>query len=178
LLPEHAASDENLRVTFIPRQTGIAESMQVNPHILKDFSMYSEGYYELPFEDRNGAATAAAAVQNGFARLEAIVPDKAYTGKKIEFFMRQPEMIVTSADDKANAPNVFKVPGEWVDNSHLRIKHDNKERKLYVASFGEKTMLNETEIHRSEADKPEWTELPINSKLLLNGIVGINVFKI
>src|SRR4051812_18321508 len=42
--------EENLRVTFIPRQTGIAETFDVNNEVLKDFTFYSEGYYEVPYQ--------------------------------------------------------------------------------------------------------------------------------
>ena len=52
LLPgNNPQKEENLRVTFIPRQTGIAETFDVNPDVLKGFTFYSEGYYEVPYQD-------------------------------------------------------------------------------------------------------------------------------
>src|SRR5258706_1925604 len=49
LLPgSHQQKEENIRITFIPRQTGIAETFDVNPEILQGFIFYSEGYYEVP----------------------------------------------------------------------------------------------------------------------------------
>jgi hypothetical protein len=54
LLPDNAQAtqtSENLRVTYIPRQTGIAQTFDINPDILKGFHFYSEGYYEVPFRE-------------------------------------------------------------------------------------------------------------------------------
>lgn len=46
LLPDsQQQKQENLRVTFIPRQTGIAQTFDINPEILKGFTFYSEGDY-------------------------------------------------------------------------------------------------------------------------------------
>ncbi|MER3471404.1 MAG: hypothetical protein C4330_08720 [Chitinophagaceae bacterium] len=49
LLPGGYQKEENLLVTFIPRQTGIAETSEINQDVLKDFTFYSEGYYEVPY---------------------------------------------------------------------------------------------------------------------------------
>ena len=42
---------ENVRITFIPRQTGIAETFDVNPELLDGFIFYSDGYYEIAYDD-------------------------------------------------------------------------------------------------------------------------------
>src|SRR5215217_5476187 len=54
LLPDNNNTQkaENLRVTFIPRQTGIAQTFDVNNDILKGFTYYSDGYMELPYEEQ------------------------------------------------------------------------------------------------------------------------------
>jgi hypothetical protein len=59
----------------------------------------------------------------------------------------------------------------------LRIRFNRDDNKLYLASFGEKTVVNEKEVQRSEEGTPAWDELPFNSRILLNGIVGVNIFK-
>ncbi|MER3471403.1 MAG: hypothetical protein C4330_08715 [Chitinophagaceae bacterium] len=41
-------------------------------------------------------------------RFEAIIPDKAYAGKKLEYFMKDEEIIVTGSNDKREASNIFK----------------------------------------------------------------------
>ena len=180
LLPgSNLQKQENLRVTFIPRQTGIAETFDVNNDILKDFTFYSEGYYEVPYQenlvlDEGKISNADTAV---LARFETIVPDKAFAGKKIEFLMKEEEITVTGKDEPRAALNIFKIPSEWVNTPHLRIRFNKEDRKFYVASFGEKTILNEKEIALSNANKILWAELPINSRMVLNGIVGINIFK-
>lgn len=170
---------ENLRITFIPRQTGLGETVDVNEDILKSFTFYSDGYYEVPYredlvidkeyESQNSARP--------IARLEAIIPDKEYAGKKIEFLMVAPDLTVTGKDDPSNSFNLFKIPSEWVNCPHLRIRFNEDNNKFYLASFGEKTILNEKEVNQSEVDHCSWTELPFNSKIVLNGIVGINLFK-
>ena len=77
--------EENLRVTYIPRQTGIAQTFDINPDILKDFHFYSDGYYEIPyredlvFDERQikttpGAASPAASPSNAIARFEKLIP--------------------------------------------------------------------------------------------------------
>jgi len=179
LLPGAQQKEENLRVTFIPRQTGIAQTSDINDDILKGFTFYSEGYYEIPYgadlvydERKVNASTSA-----GFARLETIVPDKAYAGKKLEYLMKDEEIIVTGKEDIREASHIFRVPSEWVNTPHLRVRYSRNEDKFYLTSFGEKTMLNEREVKRSDPSNPDWTELPVNSKLVLNGIVGINIFK-
>ena len=171
--------EENLRVTFIPRQTGIAETFDVNNNILKDFTFYSEGYYEVPYQenlllDEAMINNARAAV---LARLETIIPDKAFAGKKIEFLMKEEEIIVTGKDEQKNASNIFRIPSDWVNTPHLRIRYNKSNGKFYVASFGEKTILNENKVAVSNMNNISWVELPINSRMLLNGIVGINIFK-
>ena len=181
LLPGGATQkkQENLRVTYIPRQTGIAETFDINPDILQGFTFYSEGYYEVPYredfvlEEGNISAGGKALL----ARLEAIIPDKGYTGKKIEFLMKENEITVSGKDETADAPNIFRIPSEWVDSPHLKIQFNKNENKFYLASFGEKTMLNEQQVNTSKPSDPEWLELPVNSRIVLNGIAGINIFK-
>jgi hypothetical protein len=182
LLPGSAAGmkkEENLRVTFIPRQTGIAQTFDVNPEMLKGFTFYSDGYYEVPYgedlvyDEKKVAANAHA----GIARLETILPDKAFAGRKLEYTMKDEEIIVSGKEETRDASNIFRVPSEWVNTPHFRLRYSQSEGKFYLASFGEKTLVNEVEVKRSSPDHPKWVEVAINSKLVLNGIVGINIFK-
>ncbi|MDB5196262.1 MAG: hypothetical protein JWP88_632, partial [Flaviaesturariibacter sp.] len=171
--------EENLRVTYIPRQTGIAQTADISGEILKDFTFYSEGYYEIPYQSdlAYNERSMPQSAGSGFARLEASLPDKAYVGKKVVYLMKDPEIIVSGSDDTRDASNIFRVPSEWVNTPHLRIRYDRNGDKFYLASFGEKTMLNEKSVAPSDMQNPAWIELPVNSKLMLNGIVGINLFK-
>lgn len=180
LLPGNSAgASENLRVTFIPRQTGIAQTFDINPEILKGFNFYSEGYYEVPYTEdlQYDARKISNHPASGLARLETILPDKAFAGKKLEYLMQDEEIVVSGREETREAGNIFKVPSEWVNTPHLRIRYNRQEEKFYVASFGEKTVVNEQEIKRSPATQPAWTEVPINSRMVLNGIVGINLYK-
>lgn len=180
LLPGSSASaSENLRVTFIPRQTGIAQTFDINPEILKGFNFYSEGYYEVPYTEdlQYDSRKISNHPSSALARLETILPDKAFAGKKLEYLMQDEEIVVSGKDETREAGNIFKVPSEWVNTPHLRIRFNRQEDKFYVASFGEKTMVNEQEIKRSPATQPSWTEVPVNSRMVLNGIVGINLYK-
>jgi hypothetical protein len=174
-----AQKQENLRVTFIPRQTGIAQTFDINPEILKGFTFYSEGYYEVPYgEDLvYDERKVNQSVNNGIARLETILPDKAFAGRRLEYIMKDEEIIVSGKDETRDASNIFRVPSEWVNTPHLRLRYNGSEGKFYVASFGEKTLVNEKEVQRSEPAQPFWVEVAINSRLVLNGIVGINIFK-
>lgn len=173
--------EENLRVTFIPRQTGIAQTFDINPDILKGFTFYSEGYYEIPYQENlvyderkiTGAINSGA----GFARLETIIPDKAYAGKKMEYYMKEEEIIVSGNEETRDASNIFRIPSEWVNTPHLRIRFNKTDDQFFLSSFGEKTILNEKEVGRSDPASPNWTELPLNSRIVLNGIVGVNIFK-
>ncbi len=180
LLPgSNQQKQENLRVTFIPRQTGIAETFDVNNDILKDFTFYSEGYYEVPYQenlvlDERKISNKDAAV---LARFETIIPDREFAGKKIEYLMKDEEIIVTGKDEHKESSNIFRIPSDWVNTPHLRIRYNKNDGKFYVASFGEKTILNENEVALSNVNKILWVELPINSRMMLNGIVGINIFK-
>ncbi|TCZ73367.1 hypothetical protein [Flaviaesturariibacter aridisoli] len=182
LLPEGSgrAPEGNLRVTYIPRQTGQAETSEMSIDTLSAFTYYSEGYYELPFRlepSPGGSAAAATTAGGGLARLEAVVPDKAYAGKKIEFRMTGDELTVSGPADNREGVDVFRVPSEWVDTPHLRIRYARGEDRFYLSAFGEKTMLNEKEVARSGPQQPDWTELPLNSRIVLNGIVGLNFYK-
>ena len=190
LLPDSAPNTqatENLRVTFIPRQTGIAQTFDINPDILKGFHFYSEGYYEVPYredlvyDERQVKTTPGAAAFSGggtaLARFETIVPDKEYAGKKIEYFMRDDEILVSGKDETREGSEFFKIPSDWVNTPHLKIRYSKDENKFYLASFGEKTVLNEREVMHSDEASPQWSELPFNSRMLLNGIVGVNIFK-
>lgn len=170
--------EENLRITFIPRQTGVAESFDVNDEILKDFTFYSDGYYEVPFrEDLVLDDRKTDTDHPTYARLETIVPDKAFAGKKISYYMKREEIIVSGNDETREDEEIFKIPSEWVSSPHLRIKFSKTNGKFYIASFGDKTMLNEQLLQPSDLHNITWTELPLNSKMVLNGIVGINIFK-
>ena len=179
LLPGSNLRDDNLRVTYIPRQTGIAQTFDINPEILKGFTFYSEGYYEVPYQERLelDERKLSTAAQSGFARFETILPDKAFAGRKLEYFMKDEEVIVSGKDESRDASNIFKVPSEWVNTPHLRMRFNKEDGKFYLSSFGEKTILNEKEVKRSDPASPVWTELPVNSRIMLNGIVGINIFK-
>ncbi len=179
LLPGSTQKEENLRVTFIPRQTGIAQTFDINPDILKGFNFYSEGYYEVPYREdlmleEHGAA---GTVQPGLARFETILPDKAFAGRKLEYIMKDEEITVSGKDETRDASSIFRVPSDWVNTPHLRIRYNKSEGKFYLTSFGEKTLVNEKAVVRSEASNPSWVELPVNSRIVLNGIVGINIFK-
>lgn len=179
LLPGSLHQEQsNLRVTFIPRQTGIAQTFDLNPAILQGFTFYSDGYYEIPYQedltyDENHVSQAPTNVR---ARLETIVPEKEFAGRKLEYLMRENEITVSGKED-SEGPGVFRIPTEWVNTPHLKIRWDKSEEKFFLSSFGEKTLLNEKEITRSEKTNPQWTELPVNSRIMLNGIVGINIFK-
>ena len=179
LLPGSMQKDDNLRVTYIPRQTGIAQTFDINPDILKGFTFYSEGYYEVPYQEalELDERKVSNTVQSGMARFETILPDKAFAGRKLEYFMKDEEIIVSGKDETRNASNIFKVPSEWVNTPHLRIRFNKDDGRFYLSSFGEKTIVNEKVVSRSDPANPSWTELPINSRIVLNGIVGINIFK-
>ncbi|MCJ8211036.1 hypothetical protein MUY27_15060 [Mucilaginibacter sp. RS28] len=181
LLPEsNTPKEENLRVTFIPRQTGIAQTFDISQDILKGFTYYSEGYYELPYEEQlslEEKENVKAESNKTFARMETILPDKQFAGKKVEFLMREQEIIVSGADEEREGGEIFKIPSDWVNTPHLMIRYNNADGKLYMASFGEKTMLNENEVPASNIQSPELIPLPYNSRIILNGIVGINIYK-
>jgi hypothetical protein len=179
LLPGSTKKEENLRVTFIPRQTGIAQTFDISQDILKGFNYYSEGYYELPFlaelyQEEKGAV---AAPQKNFARFETILPQKQFAGKKVEYIMKDEEIIVSGEDETRDDSDIFRIPSEWVSTPHLFIRFNKADAKFYLASFGELTILNENEVAKSDVNAPAWVELPVNSKILLNGIVGVNIFK-
>lgn len=180
LLPGNVQQkEENLRVTFIPRQTGIAQTFDIADEILKDFTFYSDGYYEIPWNeglvlgDVNDPK-----VPRYLARLEATLPDKKFAGKKLEYLIKDDIITVVGIDEKPDQQAVFRVPSEWVSSPHLSIRFDKPADKFFVASFGEKTIVNENEVGNSTSDVPIWTELPMNSRIVLNGIVSINIFKV
>ncbi len=179
LLPGASQKEENLRVTFIPRQTGIAQTFDINQDILKGFTFYSEGYYEVPYIEKleHDEKKVSHGVPSGLARFETIIPDKEFAGRKVEYFMKDEEIIVSGKEETREASNIFRVPSEWVNTPHLRIRYNKADSNFYLTSFGEKTIVNEKEVGRSDVNQPSWTALPINSKIMLNGIIGINIFK-
>ncbi|TSD67256.1 hypothetical protein FFF34_007625 [Inquilinus sp. KBS0705] len=181
LLPDNTdqKKQENLRVTFIPRQTGIAQTFDVDQDILKGFSYYSEGYFEIPYEETlESIPEQEAKGGNGnIARLETIVPEKQYAGKKIEYLMKDEQIVISGSDETREDSNIFTIPTEWVNSPHLQIKYNSADGKFYLASFGELTTLNEMPVEQSDIHSPKWVELPVNSRMLLNGIVGLNLFK-
>ena len=91
--------------------------------------------------------------------------------------MKDEDIVVSGKEETRESAGVYKIPTEWVNTPHLRIRFNKSDDKFYLASFGEKTLVNEREVPRSNVNNPEWTELPINSRMVLNGIVGINIFK-
>ena len=91
--------------------------------------------------------------------------------------MSEEEIVVTGKDDQRDAANIFRIPSEWVNSPHLTIRYNKSDGKFYLTSFGEKTVLNENVVETSTMEQISWVELPINSRMVLNGIVGINIFK-
>ena len=180
LLPGNVQQkEENLRVTFIPRQTGIAQTFDIADEILKDFTFYSDGYYEIPWNDSLVLGDINdAKVPRYLARLEATLPDKRYAGKKLEYLMKDEAITVSGIEEKPGQQGIFCIPSEWVATPHLALRYDKTADKFLLASFGEKTMVNESEVSNSDANSPLWTELPMNSRIVLNGIVSINIFKV
>jgi hypothetical protein len=179
LLPGSTKKEENLRVTFIPRQTGIAQTFDVSQEVLKGFNYYSEGYYELPYMEELEYNEDAPADnrKKSFARFETILPEKQFAGKKVEFIMKDDEIVISGDEETREESNIFKIPTEWVNTPHLQIRFNKSDGKFYLASFGERTILNENEVEQSNVNSPSWVELPVNSRILLNGIVGVNIFK-
>lgn len=179
LLPDSTQKEENLRVTFIPRQTGLAQTFDINNDILKDFIFYSEGYYEIPYVDIQKPEEKALNDSQRvlLARFETTIPDKAYAGQKLEYLMKAEDIVVSGNEETREDSHIFRIPSEWVNTPHLKIRYNRAEDKFYVASFGEKTILNENLIERSDITGPKWSELPVNSRLILNGIIGVNIFK-
>jgi hypothetical protein len=179
LLPGNTQKEENLRVTFVPRQTGIAQTFDISQDILKGFNYYSEGYYEIPYVedpdlDENILSNSK---QKTFARFETILPEKQFAGKKVEFLMKDEEIIISGDEETREDSSIFRIPTEWVNTPHLRVRYNRADGKFYMASFGEKTILNEMDVVKSDINAPSWVELPVNSRILLNGIVGVNIFK-
>ncbi|MBD1386509.1 hypothetical protein IDJ75_14580 [Mucilaginibacter rigui] len=178
LLPDNNQKEQNLRVTFIPRQTGIAQTFDVSQEALKGFTYYSEGYFEIPYEQElEPEEQKAAKIQSTVARLETIIPDQQFAGKKVEYLMKDEEIIVSGLEETRDDSNIFTIPSDWVNAPHLQIKYNKADGKFYLASFGEITTLNEVTIARSDVNSPQWVELPVNSRMLLNGIIGLNLFK-
>lgn len=171
--------EENLRVTFIPRQTGVAQTLDISNEVLKGFTYYSEGYYELPYANdlHYNEKDVAKPGTKVLARLETIMPDKQFVGRKVEYLIKDDDIVVSGNDEERDEQAVFKVPSEWVNTPHLRIRLNKADGKFYLASFGERTLINELEVAGSDVNSPQWVELPFNSRILLNGIVGINIFK-
>ena len=156
-----------------------AETFDVNPELLDGFIFYSDGYYEIAYDQHFSMNTKA--VKNSEARLlarfETIVPDKEFAGKKIEYYMREPDILISGKDEAADKEDIFRIPSEWVNTPHLRVRFNDDDHKFYLASFGEKTLVNENEVVASDANNPVWVPLPLNSRIVLNGIVGVNIFK-
>jgi hypothetical protein len=179
LLPGSNKKEENLRVTFIPRHTGVAQTLDISNDILKGFTYYSEGYYELPYANdlQYNEKDVIKPGQTVLARLDTIMPDKQFVGRKVEFLMKNEDIVVSGNEETREDAAVFKIPSDWVNTPHLRIRMNKADGKLYLSSFGELTMINEQEVTRSDVNSPQWVELPFNSKILLNGIIGINIFK-
>ncbi|MCQ6957820.1 hypothetical protein [Mucilaginibacter aquariorum] len=178
LLPDNNQKEQNLRVTFIPRQTGIAQTFDVSQEALKGFTYYSEGYFEIPYEEElEPEEKLAAKVQNNIARLETIIPDQQFAGKKVEYLMKDEEIIVSGSEETREDSNIFTIPSDWVNAPHLQIRYNKADGKFYLAAFGEITTLNEVIVERSDINSPKWVELPVNSRMLLNGIIGLNLFK-
>jgi hypothetical protein len=178
LLPDNNQKEQNLRVTFIPRQTGIAQTFDVSQEALKGFTYYSEGYFEIPYEEElEPEEQKAAKMQSTVARLETIIPDQQFAGKKVEYLMKDEEIIVSGLEETREDSNIFTIPSDWVNAPHLQIRYNKADSKFYLASFGEITTLNEVTIARSDINSPQWVELPVNSRMLLNGIIGLNLFK-
>jgi hypothetical protein len=179
LLPGSNKKEENLRVTFIPRHTGVAQTLDISNDILKGFTYYSEGYYELPYSNElhYNEKDVVKPGQQVLARLDTIMPDKQFVGRKVEFLIKNEDIVVSGNEETRDDATVFKIPSDWVNTPHLRIRMNKADGKFYLASFGELTMINEQEVTRSDVNSPQWVELPFNSKILLNGIIGINLFK-
>ncbi|MDB5127586.1 hypothetical protein [Mucilaginibacter sp.] len=178
LLPDNNQKEQNLRVTFIPRQTGIAQTFDVSQEALKGFTYYSEGYFEIPYEEElEPEEKLAAKVQNNIARLETIIPDQQFAGKKVEYLMKDEEIIISGSEETREDSNIFTIPSDWVNAPHLQIRYNKADSKFYLAAFGEITTLNEVIVERSDINSPKWVELPVNSRMLLNGIIGLNLFK-
>jgi len=179
LLPGSNKKEENLRVTFIPRHTGVAQTLDISNDILKGFTYYSEGYYELPYANdlHYNEKDVVKPGQTVLARLDTIMPEKQFVGRKVEFLMKNEDIVVSGNEETREDGAVFKIPSDWVNTPHLRIRMNKADGKLYLSSFGELTMINEQEVNRSDVNSPQWVELPFNSKILLNGIIGINIFK-
>ncbi len=179
LLPDSHQKSENLRVTFIPRQTGIAQTFDINNDILKGFTYYSDGYLEIPYEAQLELTDSKSTPNNQalIGRLETIIPDKQFAGKKVEFLIKTEDTIVSGSDEQREDANIFKIPSDWANSPHLHIRYNQADGNFYLASFGELTTLNEVLVQRSDINSPQWTPLPLNSRLLLNGIIGLNLFK-
>ncbi|MFT3680548.1 MAG: hypothetical protein QM791_09770 [Ferruginibacter sp.] len=180
LIPGHTQQkDDNLRVTFIPRQTGIAQKFDIADELLKDFTFYSDGYYEIPFHDTLVLEdTNTVTAPKYLARLEATLPGKEFAGKKLEYFIKDNDIQICGVDEMPDKRGVFRIPSEWVSTPHIAVRYDKNADKFFLAAFGEKTLLNENEVKTGTVQSPEWTELPLNSRVVLNGIVSINIFKI
>lgn len=178
-MPGSNKKEENLRVTFIPRHTGVAQTLDISNDILKGFTYYSEGYYELPYSNElhYDEKDVVKPGQHVLARLDTIMPDKQFVGRKVEFLIKNEDIVVSGNEETREDATVFKIPSDWVNTPHLRIRMNKADGKFYLASFGELTMINEQEVTRSDVNSPQWVELPFNSKILLNGIIGINLFK-
>ena len=71
-------------------------------------------------------------LHNRFCTFRNHFPDKEFAGRKLEYFMKDEEIIVSGKDETREASNIFRVPSDWVNTPHLRIRYNKTEGKFYL----------------------------------------------
>ncbi len=50
--------------------------------------------------------------------------------------MKDEEIIVSGKDAKSGSSDIFRIPSDWVNTPHLRIRYNKADGKFYLTSFG------------------------------------------
>ena len=133
---------------------------------------------DLNGETRSGNTSVAVAYQ--MLQLEINIPKKLsadslknITIKSTNLNDIEEKTIATVSIQQLKTPTKIFRERYWDQPDQFIMSQDE-----YYGYFPSDVYKNENEVQHSEQHAPVWTELPMNSRIVLNGIVSINLFKI
>ncbi|QJW90330.1 FHA domain-containing protein [Spirosoma taeanense] len=182
------ASLGNVKATRKVKNTNLYDKMDLSVGAFQHIDFREAGAFAIKMDTRllnaekpQSAAPAAptgtiahkTAHPSALARIDCYLADK---DKEETYWMQDREVVVArmEADNQAFS-NYLRLDSPYVSNPHARIRYNEAAQRFEIASFSRnETRVNEQVMTRSEPASPQWTELPRQAQILLNGIVTLS----
>lgn len=184
------APSASVKATRKVKNTNVYDKLDVNAASFSHIDFREAGAFAIkidlrPITDEPVPATAQQAAPtaplgqparpvhpSAIARIDCYLADK--NRDETHWMLDREVVIARQEPDNQAFANYIRLDSPYVSNPHARIRYNEAAGVFEIASFSRhETRVNERVVTRSEPANPQWTALPDEAQILLNGIVTL-----